>query len=447
MTNQLEKLKLNSNNWMWILQRVDELRKHLLNIQNGEILFWLDGDWFFKSDRKEFPIDFPPPHFILNKEILGEIDEKNVESVIFNIIKLFRLYNQYIPYEYIVCEDCDDCDNCGEFNNDVIFEQFSRANKNIDIPIILKDGEFGEFSHSYSFHIKCNPMNFSYIFEWNKNREDIRVNFINSVFGYANIDSLSSFLFEEAHKIYDYKTFTRFCKELRNFQIYYYLTTTCSEGELYTSITELELLNPENRKNRFNPTNMYHTINNAVRIGDIIDYFNLNIVVDDVKVLNRHIDIFKFDDNLYYYGPPTEIIPIPMLEYSVKETIENPKLEPFSFRKYNCEYNNCYSFVVNTGNSQIKGLVEWNYREACYKFNQDNNNIYFETPNSLVHHLIEIYAKDKLINMDQLIKECTTLINSIEKSSKGNTNLDYLICQINNPDEIECLIDDDGLPF
>lgn len=76
MTNQEEILDMRNNEWMATLERVEELRKLLLEIQSGEILFWINAEWHYRSNEHNFPKGFITPHSILNSENLGDKDKK-----------------------------------------------------------------------------------------------------------------------------------------------------------------------------------------------------------------------------------------------------------------------------------------------------------------------------------------------------------------------------------
>ncbi|WP_407270618.1 hypothetical protein [Radiobacillus sp. PE A8.2] len=213
MTNHEEsntkELKLSTNEWVDALQRVEELKYLLLEVQSGEFLFWLDGDWLYRKDTRDLPNMLPSYHLLLTKDRLGKINEKSVANVIFNILKLLGYYNKYITHEY---------------NKRSSFEVYLRTKKNVDITSILNNSVYESFYHSYSFDVKNSTVEYSYIFEWNETGEDIRFIFNKLKCGYTGFYALTNFLLKESSSIYDYETFTQFCKEMRNFQSHFYNT-------------------------------------------------------------------------------------------------------------------------------------------------------------------------------------------------------------------------------
>jgi hypothetical protein len=301
--------------------------------------------------------------------------------------------------------------------------------------MILNDRFNDILCHSYNINIGS-----SYVFEWNDSGENIRFIINNSKCGYTGFYSLTNFLLEESFKFKNYETYSQFCKEIRNFQRHYYSTTSNSYGELYTSNTEVELLNPENRLNKFKAKKDSDTLNTAVKIEDIINYFELDVVVKDEKLLNKHIDTYYLYDLFGYYEPLGNIT-VPDVECIVIDTIEGKISEPFSIRKHSCDYESNYKLKVNNGFNQINFLVEWNFEMECYRIEkEDKNYLYFQSPNSLISYILATFDEEQVIDRDELISECICLIKSIERSSMEEVNLEYLI---NNKDPE--FIDD--LPF
>ncbi|MHA6252749.1 hypothetical protein [Oceanobacillus sp. CAU 1775] len=278
MKNHEETKKVGSSGWMVTLERVEELRQLLLEVQSGEILFWLDGQWYHRNGRNNFPNDFPPPHLILTKDYIGWVNEKNVENIIFNILRLLD-YNQLYLYNY----------------SDISFEDYLITKENSDIPAILNASIHESSYFSYDFRVSDDTHKFSYIFEWNESGNGIRIHLNNSKNGYTDIFDLTMFLLENSHTITNYELYTQFCKKMRNFQSYYYKTTSDTDGELYTSQIEIELLNTEFRTLYFNPNVNTYSVNWDVKIADLIDYFNFDIEVTDKKLLEKCIDT----DDLY----------------------------------------------------------------------------------------------------------------------------------------------------
>ncbi|WP_407270688.1 hypothetical protein [Radiobacillus sp. PE A8.2] len=251
MTNHAEKQKLSKNDWMVTLERIEELKQLLLEIQSGEIVFWLDGDWLYKSEKENSPNVFPSPHLVLSKENLGEINEKGIENVILNILRLLNYHNTYINFHY---------------DSGISFEDYLRKEEeNSDISTILHDRKHNSLCHSYSFYVYNDKIAFNYIFSWNENGKGIHIVFNNSKYGFTYFYDLTMFLLEESWGIADYGAYTQFCKEMRKFQHHYYKTTSNSEGVLFTSFTEVELLNPENRAKRFDSKDGSYKVNTAVK--------------------------------------------------------------------------------------------------------------------------------------------------------------------------------------
>ncbi|WP_147405187.1 hypothetical protein [Oceanobacillus bengalensis] len=124
MTNQEEILDMRNNEWMATLERVRELRKLLLEIQSGVILLWINGEWHYRSNEHSFPKGFVTPHFILSSDNPGNINEKNVENVVLNILRLLDFYNTYINFHY---------------DSGICFEDYLRKVKNSDISTILHE--------------------------------------------------------------------------------------------------------------------------------------------------------------------------------------------------------------------------------------------------------------------------------------------------------------------
>src|SRR5690625_3833832 len=95
----MESLQLNStlggNQWMVILERVDELKQLLLNLQCGSIVFRTDGNWNYKNSKSNFNADSRSSNLILSKEDLKEVNENNVGNIIFNIMRLMDLYKTH----------------------------------------------------------------------------------------------------------------------------------------------------------------------------------------------------------------------------------------------------------------------------------------------------------------------------------------------------------------
>ncbi|KAB8139136.1 hypothetical protein F9U64_01725 [Gracilibacillus oryzae] len=431
MTNQEEILDMKNNEWMATLERVEELRTLLIKIQSGDILFWINGEWHYRSNEYNFPKGFITPHFILNSESLGNIDEKNVENVILNILRLLNLYNTYVIFHY---------------DSGISFEDYLRKEENSDISTILHDRAHNSLCHSYSFYVHNDKIAFNYISSWNENGKGIHIVFNNSKYGFTYFYDLTMFLLEESWGIADYGTYTQFCKEMRKFQRHYYKTTSNTEGVLFTSFTEVELLNPENRVKRFDSKVGSYMVNTAVRIADIIDYFNLDIKVTDEKLMEKYIDTHYLYTQFGYYEFFNNIT-VPEVEAIVMDTIEDIFPEPFSVRKHKCTYINSYNFKINNGTNQMECLAEWHYLEECYRFRRgENAYTYFQSYDLLIHHILRAFRNEKSINWEQLIEECVHLIKAIEKSSTVDTSLEYLINDIKDPKGLEHILYND-FPF
>lgn len=430
MANQEEILDMRSNEWMATLERVKELRELLLEIQSGEILFWIHGEWHYQYKECNFPKGFITPHFILNPEILGNIDEKNVDNVILNILRLLDFYITYVNFHY---------------DSGISYEDYLRQEINSGICTILHE-KHDTLCDSYSFYVYNDRIAFNYTFSWNENGKGIHIFFNNSRYGYTSFYDLTMFLIEESRRIDDYELFTHFCRKIRKFQLHYYGNTSNADGDLYTSETEVQLLNPENRANRFDPSNDFYIVNCAVKIADIIDYFNLNIEVTDKKLLEKYIDTNYLYTQFGYYEFFNNIT-VPEVQQIVIDTIEGKLQEPFSIRKYKCTYVNNYNFKVINGPNLTECIAEWNYPEGCYRFRSGvNAYTYFASYNSLIHHILRVHKNENSINWTHLIEECVYLIKEIEKSSKADTSLEYLINDILDPEGLEHILYSD-IPF
>lgn len=431
MTNQEEILEMRNNEWMAILEKVEELRKLLIQIQSGEILFWINGEWYYKSNEHNFPKDHMTPHFILTSENVGNTNEENVETVILNILKLLDFYNTYINFNY---------------DSGISFEDYLRKEKNHDFSTILHDRKRDSLCYSYSFYVYSDRNAFNYTFSWSENGKGMHIVFDNSKYGYTNFYDLIMFLLEISDCIPDYQMYTQFCKKVRGFQSHYYKTTSNTDGDLFTSYSEVELLNPENRENHFNSKKGSYLVNRAVKIADIIGYFDMDIGISDKKLLEKYIDTDYLFTHFGYYEFFNNIT-VQEVYQIVMDTIENKLPEPFSIRKHTCRYDNRFKFVVNTGTDQTECVVEWNYLKECYRIKKGvNTYTFFESYNSLIHHIIREFINENKIHKDKLVTDCTNLIKAIEKSSKMDIDLDHLIKSINDPKNIEHILYSD-LPF
>ncbi|KAB8139146.1 hypothetical protein F9U64_01785 [Gracilibacillus oryzae] len=432
--SNVKQLKLNSSERVETLQRVGELKYLLLEVQCGEFLFLSDGNWLYRKDREDLSNIIPSPHLLLTKEILGKITKKSVENVIFNIQRLLSFYNTYITHEYY---------------KKTSFEEYLQTKENFDISSILKGSVHGSFFHSYSFHVKNDNVEYSYIFEWNKAGEDIRFILNNSKYGYTGFYALTNFLLKESSSIYDYETFTRFCKEIRNFQNYFYNTMSEGnpKGELYTSMIEVELLSPQNRYSMSNLNRSHYEINPAVKIGDIINYFELDIKVNDQKQLEKCIDtsyLFDFFASYEYLGNIT----VSDVEAIVVETMEDRLQEPFQIRKDRCSYYNNFSIKIKDKNIQIEFLVEWNCLEGCYRVKKDLLPYeYFRSPQLLIDSILsQIPTPYPFICNNKINALLSDLLRTIEKSSNHGMDLDNLIKRVNSVDTPKNIYVD-NLPF
>ncbi|GAA5416992.1 hypothetical protein Pryu01_02053 [Paraliobacillus ryukyuensis] len=431
MANQEEILDMRSNEWMATLERVKELRELLLEIQSGEILFWLHGEWHYQYKECNFPKGFITPHFILNPEILGNIDEKNVDNVILNILRLLDFYITYVNFHY---------------DSGISYEDYLRQEINSGICTILHE-KHDTLCDSYSFYVYNDRIAFNYTFSWNENGKGIHIFFYNSRYGYTSFYDLTMFLIEESRRIDDYELFTHFCRKIRKFQLHYYGNTSNADGDLYTSETEVQLLNPENRANRFDPSNDFYIVNCAVKIADIIDYFNLEIEVTDKKLLEKYIDTNYLYIQFGYYEFFNNIT-VREVQQIVIDTIEGKLQEPFSMRKYTCNYDNRFHFQVANEATKSECLVEWNYQEECYRFKKgENKYTYFESYTPLIFYILLDFKNESNFTWDKLVVDCVQLIKDIEKSSKVDMNLEYLIKRIKNPNVIENLLHGDDLPI
>ncbi|TXL64044.1 hypothetical protein FHP05_10170 [Cerasibacillus terrae] len=422
MTNHEEKLC--KNKWMVTLNRVKELRQLLTEVQNGEILFWLDENWMYRSIGNSFPNDFISPHFTLTKENIRRGD-KNVENVILNILKLLDLYYLYDE---------------SPFNSGISFKDYLRSEENNDISTVLNEKTLESLSHSYDFHIYNDTHEFSYSFKWSDSKKGIYIIFNNAKYGYTYFYDLIMFLLEESLTITEYDFYTQFCEEIRNFQRYYYKTTSDTDKDIITSETEVQLLNPENRKNRFDQNTDTYQVNPAVRIADVINYFNLDIEVSDKNLLNMHIDTDYLYTEFAYYDFLNNIT-VPEVEALVIGTIKGNFKEPFITRKYTCNYNHRFNFKVSNGNKMIECIVEWNYQEECYKYRKGKNEfLYFDSYTSLILYILLDFKDLKNFTWDKFIEDCVQLIKTIEKSSKVDINLNYLINRIKQPNVLDDLL-------
>lgn len=285
MQNQEVTQKMNNSEWMVTLERVEELRQLFLEVQSGEILFWLDGDWYYRGDGDISSKGVPSPHLILSKKDFERINEKNIENFIFNTMRLLNFYKLYITYSSHKISS---------------LEGYLRLEENSNIPTTLYETIHDSLCHSYDFYIYTGKTKFSYTVDWNDNGKDIKVVIDNSIYGYTNFYDLTMFLLDQSRTIKDYKLYTQFCMELRNFQNYYYKTISEPNGELYTSETEVKLLNPEFRLKYFDPkVNSYSYP--PVKIADIIDYFDIDIVITDEKLLERYINTNYLYTEFGYY--------------------------------------------------------------------------------------------------------------------------------------------------
>ncbi|MCC2251892.1 hypothetical protein JUJ52_18285 [Virgibacillus sp. AGTR] len=372
MTNQ-EEILMRNNEWIATLEKVAELRNNLIQMQSGEIFFGINGDWYYKSNEYNSPKDFHSPHFILTSEHIGNIDEGNVENVILNILRLLDFYNTYINFYY---------------DSGISFEDYIRKEENSNISTILLNKTHDSLCYSYSFYVNSDRNVFNYTVSWSENGKGMYIVFDNSKYGYTNFYDLIMFLLEESDCIPDYQMYTQFCKKVREFQSHYYKTTSNTDGELFTSYSEVELLNLENRKNRFNSKKGSYLVNRAVKIADIIGYFDMDIGISDKKLLEKYIDTDYLFTHFGYYEFFNNIT-VQEVYQIVMDTIENKLPEPFSIRKHTCRYDNRFKFVVNTGTDQTECVVEWNYLKECYRIKKGvNTYTFFESYNLLIHHII-----------------------------------------------------------
>ncbi|MFD1849696.1 hypothetical protein [Oceanobacillus bengalensis] len=432
--SNVKELKLSSSEWVDTLQRVGELKYLFLEVQCGEFLFWSDGNWLYRKDRGDLSNILPSPHILLTKEMLGKITEKSVENVIFNIQRLLSFYNTYITYEYY---------------KKTSSEEYLQTKKNFDISSILNFSVYESFCHSYSFYVKNNNIEYSYIFEWSKTGEDIRYILNNSKYGYTGFYALTNFLLKESSSITDYETFTRFCKEIRKFQSYFYYTKSEGnpKGELYTSMIEVELLNPQNRYNWFNFNGNHYEKNPAVKMGDIINYFELDIKVNSQEQLNKCIDtsyLFDFFASYEYLGNIT----VSEVEAIVVETMEDRLQEPFQIRKDKCSYENNFSIKIKDKNILVEFLVEWNCLDGCYRIRKDLLPYeYFRSPHFLIDFILsQIPTADTIIYNNEINALLSDLLRTIEKSSNHDLELDNLLKRKNGVDTPKEMYVD-NLPF
>ncbi|WP_407270617.1 hypothetical protein [Radiobacillus sp. PE A8.2] len=210
---------------------------------------------------------------------------------------------------------------------------------------------------------------------------------------------------------------------------------------------EVELLNPQNRHNRSSSNGNYYEINPAIKIGDIINYFELDTKVIDQKQLEKCIDISYLLDFFACYQILGNIT-VPDVEAVIVETMEDRLQEPFSIRKDKCSYDNNYNFKVKDKNNQIEFLVEWNCLEGCYRIRKDLLPYeYFRSPYLLVDFILfQIPTTDTIIFDNEIKPLISDLLRTIKKSSKYNMGLDFFIKRINGVDTPKDMYVDD-LPF
>lgn len=265
--------------WMVILEKVDELRQLLLNLRCGSIVFRTDGTWKYKNNEDNFNADSCSSNLIISKEDLNEINENNVGNIIFNIMRLMDLYKWY--------------DRISPNS----FKEYLQTEKNSDVPTILLEKIKDTLDYSYTFNVCSEDINISYTFNWDSSGGNIQVIGGNSSLGYTDYTGLRMFLLWKTGYIINYELYTQFFKEIRSFQNYYYQTEPLAYEYLYTSQTEVSMLNREYREKYFNPKITSYSVDCKVKVADIVDYFNLDLKIDvtDSQLQEAYINT----DDLY----------------------------------------------------------------------------------------------------------------------------------------------------
>lgn len=286
MKNHEETKNMGNNEWMVTLERVRELKQLLSGVQDGTVLFWRNGKWDYRSGGENYHAGIPTPHLILSETDLKRININNVDNIILNIMKLLDFHKTYITYD---------------LNGTKSFEQYLRIEKNTDISTILHEQLTDSLSHSYNFNVYDGDIKIPYTFKWNNSDKFIKVVIDNSFYGYTNFYDLIMFLLEKTEAITEYKLYTQFFKDIRKFQNYYYQTISVQNGELYTSETEVRLLNPKFRLEYFNSKVNSYPVDYRVKVEDIIEYFGIDIDVSDEKSLKKYINPDVLYSEFGYY--------------------------------------------------------------------------------------------------------------------------------------------------
>src|SRR5699024_540246 len=275
MQNQEVTQKMNNSEWMVTLERVRELKQLLSEVQDGTVLFWLDGKWDYRSGDENYHEGIPTSHLILSETDLRKINVNNVDNIILNIMKLLDWYKSYITYDP---------------NGPNSFEQYLLIEKNSDISTLLHVKVKDNLNNSYNLNVYDGNIKIPFTFKWNNSGKNIKVAIDNSIYGYTNYHDLIMLLLEKTEEITEYKLYTQFFKDIRKFQNYYYQTVSEKNGEFYTSETEVRLLNPKFRLKYFDSKVNSYPVHYSDKVADIIEYFAIDVDVSDEKLLEKNID-------------------------------------------------------------------------------------------------------------------------------------------------------------
>ncbi|WP_047982441.1 hypothetical protein [Ornithinibacillus contaminans] len=418
----MEKSIFEESFWVKTLKQEELLKELLRNCDSGSVYFLPSGEWFFTKenydihtkDSEEVPI------FHLDSECLKSIGNINVDNVIFNILRIFHLYDIY-------CE--------GYLRSYGEFLEFVHKQLETKILNILNENKLETLKETYHFKLVEEDYSFNYYISWNSSF-DFKILYNNSILGYTDYDGLMKYLIEEESiNIKDKRVFFNFCEEIRNLQKYFYKKTKSKyHSRLYTSFHELALIGKEVH---FNRKTVWAEMDSPVKIKDIFNHFGKDSAHLKQNDLEKYIDIFHLNPYYDWY----EQIAISDV-YDVVESVINGEIkEPFSIRKIKCKYTHKYKFNFNSNY-----IIEWNYQENCYRLKHLENGSY-EYFNGIIEFIFFIH--DEVRNKEESIKECTlneveSFIIKVSEQDKSNPEFARLV---NYLYEGDIVITSEDLPF